>query len=1107
MFKDLILTKIVTPKLHSKILMRERIKKVLTHSYTKIWTIIAEPGYGKTSCLLELKKYVQFPSAWYSLDENDNNIIDFVNHLIYSIKRIYPSFGKTLNNILQSYPDYDKGLDIKKKLLNELIDLEKDLLIIFDNYYKINNNKAINDFIQFLINYLPPNVYIAIASRKELPFDFNNFFLISQIMNIKTKDLKFTIEESQQLCELNSIKPSCNIKDILKLIDGWVLGLLLFIQNFYKFNEDDVITHFKDLAQTTIDKYFQSEIMNLLPEGMNNFVILSSLLDSFDLNICQNIFDFSKDNLIEYFKYIEQNNVFIESYYAHERLFYKYHDLFRQFLLKELEKLYSSDEIKTLYKKIGDYYANQQLHSFSINQYLLAHEFKLALDLIKKNEDIYFVSAQNSGIENCLSKFPYDILVNDPFLLKLQGKLCFEKGHVNKAINFYEKAEKIYIKSNDYINLFKINCTLATFFLYNIQKGQYDIKKSEKYLTKAKLYQKYVPLKERMILLLTEYYLHQNATEKDIKILNQIDILTSDLSSNTDIRVKLIRVNSLHQMGKIYRLRGEIDKAVIYFNKAINEIKDKNNNYLYYIKGTLAEAYLFIGEIETGLSLIKEIEKWIKKSDSIDLMKDKLVILSLCPCLLYFDDADNVEKAKSYLKQVYNYFLNIDANENSGELIITHTLSALIACKENLFSYAIELYEKLIKQYSKNSYIQISILVLDYIFTLLLSEDFEKTIEVSEEYLKTDFFSYPYQQLQAQIYLCTAYLKLKETDKGLNLLKMIIEQCKAHNNEYLIITRPEILKTLLPLIFLIDEQEGINLLDKSLLIYKCNVKPYLLNTLIFSVPPLIIYENEKLVQNLETLLKKSFILIRAFGRLEVKIGSNLLKWQRQGLKTIFALLLLHPEGITSEKLQEKFFPKDKKEKASHNLRNLIYYLRQLLEPDIEKFKESNFILYENGIYKLSFARHYLLLDIKEFLNHYQKGFNFFKENDINKAYEEYKKAAGFYRGNLLEDIDLIDIESTREYYRNKYLNILLFLIEYSFNENKLEDCIYYSEQILNYDKYEERAYCYLMKAYFKKGRKDLITTHYRLCRKTIEKKLGMQVSTATENLYNELMAS
>ena len=428
------------------------------------------------------------------------------------------------------------------------------------------------------------------------------------------------------------------------------------------------------------------------------------------------------------------------------------------------------------------------------------------------------------------------MISHDHFLLNLQGKIFLNKGHVNKAINIFKKIEQIHKVSNDYINLFRINCGLALFFSYDIKKGKYDIKRSKKYLSKAKLYQDYVPLEEKIIFLFTEAYFAKisHNIDKTIELSMQIDALTSNNLSYPP-RLKFIRLISLTRLGIVYRDIGEIDKAIIFFNKALKE-SNKNDSYTYYIKNNLAEAYLFKGEISEGIVLMEEVDKWIHNGNFSCSIEINSINISLCKCFLYFNEEHKIQKAQSYLKQSYDYLINMGC-EQSIDLIEIKRLSAAISAKKKLFSYAINLYKEIINE-QEEPFLKKTAIV-DYIFTLLSSCTFEETIKIAENYLNEEIFCYPYQKLQVKIYLCAAYLKDgKDTgkDNGIALLKTILDECTANNNEYLIIVHPEVLEILLPAIFEIDESIGLYFWEKTLKIYKCNIKPYLLNKSISAIP-------------------------------------------------------------------------------------------------------------------------------------------------------------------------------------------------------------------------------------------------------------------------------
>ena len=1089
--ENIILSKITSPKLHAKIMPRQRLKDLLTGNTSKIWSIVAGPGYGKTICLLELKEALKIPAAWYSTDEQDNDFNNFIIYLIRSIQISFSSFGQNLIEIIKTYSD-NKEIDIKKIFINELTNLDQEILIIIDNFHKIMNTTEINDFTLFLMNYLPPKVYLAISSRQILPFNFNKFSYIGQVINITTQDLKFSIKESLDMLNhsLGPVEMNNRVNDVLGFIDGWILGLLLLIQNIRKNgNTQNIdIKYFKNLTYTTINGYFNSELMNFFSKEINDFLFSTSIPENFSFDMCQNIFNLSKDTFL---KYID-NNPFIEDYYIQDEVFYKYHEVFRQFLLKESVNRFSADELMQIHEKTGDYYALKEIYPLAINQYLSIKDYEKAIAAIEKLADRYLLGMNIRTLESWIDQFPPGLTNINPYLLRLKGEIHYNNGNLTEAIDFYKKAEMLCKENGDLGNLFTviINLMIASF-------KNNDSAATRNYLTIAQSYKDKMPLVKQLEFLIKHSFV-VNDDYECIEILKQIESLSWD---SEDTTVNYIRYYALRNLSFKYSAINNMEKAIFYMEKLINETED---DYKYFLKANLALYHFGTGDIKNVTDLLTEIDEWLKNCKQYDLKTYNITVLTVLQLLLYFDDNSSKEKFKYYLDYLQKYIMTIN-NCNFIEHILLTYLSAIFARKENNLTYAIKLHKESINELKKSQFSisvfglmqkQVKEIVLkEYLYTSLLASDFDEVIRTANEYQDGELSS-------IHLCLCAAYLrhgKNEMTDKGIELLKIIME--KIGNKEYLLITRPLILETLLPVIFRLNEEQGISLWEKALQTYKCNIKPYLINKIIPLIPCSIIHRNENLVEKLEKVMDKPFISINVLGDFNVRIGTQKVRWERQNMKKLFALLVLYPNGINQDNLSEELF--SEKIKGEDNLRTLIHCIRRLFESD-SKTKKSNIIFNESGRYSLNLDSLFYCFDLKEFLSHYEKGLKALKGKKNNIVYSEYMQASGYYRGDLLQDINSILLEPLKENYRRKYIDILLFLIEYTFNDMP-EDCFDYIHQLLSCDRYEEQAYRYLMKYYHKKGRKDLIKKYYMEYKNIIEQELKFKLSESTEKLYKELM--
>ena len=1086
MLENIISTKITSPKFHSRLLHRPRIKELLTGSYPQIWTIVAGPGYSKTTVLMELKESLQIPSAWYSPDDNDKDIYIFLKHLVQAIKLIDPSYCKKISNVLAEYSEY-KNIDIKTLFINELAEIYNDIIIILDNYHKISDNKDIEEFIQFLTDYLPSNIYLAISSRQSLPFNFNKLANIGQVINLTTQDIKFNMDESVNLIEqrIKDLTLTKEISDILTFLDGWVFGLLLLIENLRR--AGDKITfdmdYFQTLVHNRINEYFGSEIINYFSDSMMNFLLFTSIPDIFEHDICQSVLKISASEISEYIEKIP----FIENYYIENKMFYKYHEVFRQFLLNELEKQYSQKRIKNIHKKLGNHYERKELYNSSIKHYLKACEYKDALKIIEKLLHILDIQPEFIGI--WLPQFSDDLIETDPVLLTLQAFLEHERLNIDQAIYFYQQAEKKYLERDDYAGLIIVFMNLIR--LFKLKSDEHEMKK---YLDRAKKYEHRLPLVHRLRYL--NNYASVISDEKEA-----IDALKKLLSisvSSDDISVTKIRIHSLPLLSRLYKSIGDLDNSIYYMEQFLGQTH--SNSYRYLFKSQLLDVYLHKGQINSLLSGIEDILEWLENNDFIFPNRSLSLLANISQLLLKFNNERYINIAKGYLKKAENYISNLP-------FLATVTLKsiyAMLSFIENNFSHALTLYKEIFNETSNLNSNLFDECYLPYLHTLIMLSDYNEAIKSAEEHIEKKLCLNSYQKLKIQIFLCTAYLKAGITDKGGNLLKIIISECTISSNEALILIYPVVLETLIPFIYETDNSTAVKFYRKSLQIYNTEILPYTFENLLPLIPLSLLHDNPELINETEAILDKTLLLINILGSIDIKTGNYTVQWERQNLKKLFALLVLSPSGIGQYKLIEEMFP-DEDKNVEHHLRTLIYYLRKALEPDIKNVKESNFVLYENEKYKLNISDQYCILDVKEFLKHHSYGLDALKNNKHDISYCEYKKAIAFYKGDLAEGITSYDLELLRENYKRKYIDMLIFLTNYSLGGNLSDECLTYCDAIIKADKYEENAYCSLMKYYSRKGRADLVKKQYQTYKTLMKKDLKSDVPDSVQKLYDELM--
>jgi LuxR family maltose regulon positive regulatory protein len=145
--------------------LNERLNEGLLAS-RKLTLISASAGFGKTTLVSEWVAGCGQPVAWLSLDEGDNDPTRFLTYLVAALQTIAPKIGAGVLAALQS-PKPPPSEAILTTLLNEITTLPDHFILVLDDYHVIDS-KPVDEDLTFLLEHLPPQMHLAIATREDL---------------------------------------------------------------------------------------------------------------------------------------------------------------------------------------------------------------------------------------------------------------------------------------------------------------------------------------------------------------------------------------------------------------------------------------------------------------------------------------------------------------------------------------------------------------------------------------------------------------------------------------------------------------------------------------------------------------------------------------------------------------------------------------------------------------------------------------------------------------------------------------------------------------------------------------------------------------------------
>ena len=168
----LVSTKLRPSQARPNLVARPRLTQRLERERGRKLTLISAPaGFGKTTLLVEWLEGLAGEGgavAWLSLDEADNDPARFLSYLVAALQTLEKRIGEGVLSSLRTPGSPPAAGALTGTLLNELASLAEEITLVLDDYHLIDS-EHVHGIVSFLLERLPPNVHLVIASRIDPP--------------------------------------------------------------------------------------------------------------------------------------------------------------------------------------------------------------------------------------------------------------------------------------------------------------------------------------------------------------------------------------------------------------------------------------------------------------------------------------------------------------------------------------------------------------------------------------------------------------------------------------------------------------------------------------------------------------------------------------------------------------------------------------------------------------------------------------------------------------------------------------------------------------------------------------------------------------------------
>jgi len=467
--EQLLATKLFIPPTRPKIVSRPRLIDQLNasvHPGCKLVLISAPAGFGKTTLATEWLGSFQlglrnenkesYRVSWFSLDEGDNDPTRFLAYFIAALNQaqgIEASVGKGSLSMLQS-PQPPPTAAVLITLINEIVALPDRIVLVLDDYHVIESSQ-VDEILTFLLDNLPPQIHLVIASREDPHLPLSRFRARGQLTELRAADLRFTSSEATEF--LNQVMGlALSTDDIATLetrTEGWIAGLQLAAISMQR-REDTTsfIQSFTGSHRLILD-YLIEEVLEQQAENIQTFLLQTAILDRLTGSLCDAVrFGEAKtpgssdeppltgrDDSQTTLEMLERAGLFIVPL-DDERQWYRYHHLFADLLRQRLYQT-QPEELTVLHHRASEWYERSGFVDEAIEHALHAEDFGRTAQLIEERADVIWRRGEHAKLRRWLIELPDELVFSRPQLCIFRAWYLFTSGQQHEAKIFLEAAE------------------------------------------------------------------------------------------------------------------------------------------------------------------------------------------------------------------------------------------------------------------------------------------------------------------------------------------------------------------------------------------------------------------------------------------------------------------------------------------------------------------------------------------------------------------------------------------------------------------------------------------------------------------------------------------
>lgn len=408
-------SKLRVPAPKPEAVSRSRLIESAVASGSRIVAVAAPAGYGKSTMLAEWAAVETRPVAWVALDERDDDPATLLAILAAACSPVAPAVSGVVDHMRGAG---GTALSRSAPLLATALAATASPFVLFIDDVHALESPACRDILDVVLTGVPEGCQVVLAGRHHLPY-LARRRVEGKVFEIEPRDLRIDAAGARSLFTDVDLRDD-DLGRLVERCEGWPVGIALCA--LIARNGGDVSTFSGD--DRFVSDYLYRECLAGLPEDLQRFLRHTAVLSQFSARACDAVLGI--EDSAKHLVALEKRGLFLVPLdRAHG--WYRYHGLFREFLLAEFHRIDAADVAQT-HARAAAWCESNGLAAHAIDHFLAAGDRASATRLI----GVVALPAHHAGqlahVDRWLSEVGDAALLADPLAAALAAWVALLRG-------------------------------------------------------------------------------------------------------------------------------------------------------------------------------------------------------------------------------------------------------------------------------------------------------------------------------------------------------------------------------------------------------------------------------------------------------------------------------------------------------------------------------------------------------------------------------------------------------------------------------------------------------------------------------------------------------